>query len=123
MALQSDLMGSGMPAALATLLGNNIATIAGVGTAQTGAAKINSSMVALTTASSQTAFIFNSAATLSRLYFIYNSSSTTALLYPGVGGTILGSAQNASYSLTQNRQVLIWHFSSLLWIPLLGAAS
>lgn len=121
MAMISDLMGLGMPGPLASLLGNTPTTIAGVGTSQAGAAKLNASMVQLTTGSGQTAFIFNSAASLSRLYFIYNSSATTALLFPGVGGTIVGSSQDASLSLAQNKSVMVWHYSSLIWVPLISA--
>lgn len=121
MALQTGLMGLGMPAELATLLGNNTATLAGVGTAQTGATAISASMANLTTSSGQTAFIFRSTASITRLYFLCNTTATTALLYPAVGGTIQGSAQDASFSIAQNKACLVWHFSSLLWIPLLSA--
>lgn len=121
MALQTNLVGLGMPAELATLLGNNTSTVAGVGTSQAGAANLTSSMANLTTGSGQTAFIFRSTASITRLYFLCNTSATTALLYPAVGGTIQGSAQDASFSVAQNKAVLVWHFSSLLWIPLLSA--
>lgn len=121
MALVSDLMGTGVPAATATLLGNIPSTIAGVGTTQSGAAQITSSMAALTTASSQTAFVFRSTATITRLFFIYNSSATTALIYPQSGGTIVGLSQDAAFSLAQNKSALFWHFSSLVWVPLLTA--
>lgn len=123
MALQTGLMGLGMPAELATLLGNNTSTVAGVGTAQAGAANLTSSMANLTATSGQTAFILRSTASITRLYFLCNTSAgaTTALIYPAVGGTIQGLSQDAAFSLAQNKSAIIWHFSSLLWIPLLTA--
>lgn len=121
MALQSDLMGVGMPAALATLLGNTPGTLAGAGTSQTGATQITSSMAQLTTSSGQTAFVFRSTATITRLFFLYNSSSTTALIYPQSGGTIVGLSQDAAFSLAQNKCVIFWHWNSTTWVANLTA--
>lgn len=121
MALQTDLMGLGMPGPLANLLGNATGTIAGVGTAQATAAILTSSMAKLTTGSGQTAFVFRSTTTISRLFFLYNSSATTALIFPPVGGTIVGQSQDASFSLAQNKSVIFWHFDTNTYVALLTA--
>lgn len=121
MALTASLMGLGMPAELASILGNTPATLAGVGTAQTGATSLSSSMANLTTSSGQTAFVLRGTSSISRIFFLCNTTATTALIFPQAGGTIQGLSQDASFSLAQNKSCLIWHFSTLLWIPLLSA--
>lgn len=121
MALTTDLVGLGMASELASRLGNTPATIAGVGTAQTGAAQLTSSMANLTTTGGATAFVFRSTTSLTRLFFLCNTSATTALIYPPSGGTIQGGAQDAAFSLAQNKSAIIWRFSTTLWIPLLTA--
>lgn len=121
MAIVTDLMGLGMPGPLATLLGNTPGTIAGVGTSQATGALINSSMAQLTTTGGATAFTFRSTTTISRLFFLYNSSATSALIYPQVGGTIIGLSQDAAFTLAQNKSVLFWHWNSTTWVANLTA--
>lgn len=100
MALVSDLTGLGLPGALALKLGNTIASVAGVGTTQTGAAPIKGGVVLATPTSSNTAFLLDSLASATRLSFFYNqSSSQTALIYPPTSGTINGGAANAALSV------------------------
>lgn len=121
MAQSKDLMGLGLPAELAALLGNTPATLAGVGTTQAGAQVLNSSMAQLTTSSGQTAFIFRSTSSITRLFFMFNTTATTALIFPPVGGTIQGQSQDASFSIAQNKGAMFWHFSPLVFVPLLSA--
>lgn len=121
MALTSDLVGLGMPGEVARLLGNIPATLAGAGTSQAAGTRISSSMAQLTTTGGATAFVLPSTASITRLFFLCNTSSTTALIYPQVGGTIQGASQDAAFSLAQNKSVIIWHFSTLIWVPLLTA--
>lgn len=121
MALSVNLIGLGMPAALAQLLGNTPATLTGVGTAQTGAAQITSSMAQLVTSSGQTAFVFRPTVSITRLFFMFNTTATTALIYPAAGGTIQGASQDAAFSIAQNKGALFWHFSPLIYVPLLSA--
>lgn len=102
MALTSDLMGLGTPAAVAAKLGNVITTLTGNGTTQTGATLINGSVAQLTTSGGNTAFILPSAPALSRLFFIWNITSTTALIYPPVGGNINNAGANTAISIPQN---------------------
>lgn len=121
MALVSDLMGLGMPGPLATLLGNTPGTLAGTGTAQTGATQITTSMAKLTTTGGATAFVFRSTSTITRLFFLYNSSATTALIYPPSGGTIVGLSQDAAFSLAQNKSVIFWRYDANTFVANLTA--
>lgn len=120
MATRSDLMGSGMPAQLATLLGNTPASITGVGTTQATGATLQS-MASLVTTGGATAFTISANTSLSRLYFVFNGSSTTALIYPPVGGAIGGGATDAAFSLVQGKSVLIWRFSTNVFPAILTA--
>lgn len=103
MATILDLMGLGMPPALAANLGNTPATVAGVGTAQSGAGVINkeNSVTLLTTSGGATAFILPNLLSLGRPFYIWNTSATTALVYPPVGGNINGVGANTAISLIQ----------------------
>ena len=94
-------MGLGMPPALASRIGNNPASIAGVGTTQTGAAALTNGVVLLLTpTASNTAFILNSATSTGRPLYLWNASSSQgALIYPPTGGTINGGSVNASISI------------------------
>lgn len=100
MSTTADLMGLGLPPALASRLGNTPATWAGAGTTQTGATVTNSSLSLLVPASSNTAFILPLAASTGRPFYLWNTSATiTAVVYPPVGGTINGAAANAAVDL------------------------
>lgn len=120
MATQTDLMGLGMPGALATVLGNQPTTIAGIGTTQAGAAALRS-MAALTTAGGATAFVIPAGTSLSRLFFLNNTSSTTALIFPPSGGNFNTGSTDASISLAQNKSMIIWRFSATQFFTLLTA--
>ena len=121
MALQSDLMGSGMPGALARLLGNTPAVLTGVGTSQAGATLISSSMVDLVTAGGATAFVFSANTSLTRLFFVCNTTATTALIFPPSGCAINNGSNDASFSVAQNKTVLFWRYSTTKWRALLTA--
>jgi uncharacterized protein (DUF111 family) len=117
----SDLMGLGIPAAPANLLGDEIATLAGVGTAQSGAGAIGSGFTKLTTASGQTAVVLPSNAPLLRSYSVFNSSATTALVFPPSGAAINGASADASYSLAQNKMAQFFRVGALEWRCVISA--
>ena len=122
MSTTADLMGSGMPAALANRLGNTPVTQAGAGTI-TGATAtlIQGHLTNATTASSQTAFIFNSAASLGKEFYFFNSSATTALVYPPAGGNLNGGSADASFSVAQNKLAMFIRLSTNNWAVILTA--
>lgn len=121
MSTVADLMGLGMAGPLAGRLGNTPATQAGAGTTNTGATSIQTSVTNATTASSQTAFIFNSGASLGRPFYFFNSSATTALVYPPVGGNFNGGSTDASFSVAQNKMCIFIRLSTNNWCTNLTA--
>lgn len=124
MALAVDLMGVGLPQEQATRLGTSaLTTIAGVGTAQSGAAAIPESVnnVLATTAGGATAFVLPSTAAIDDAYSVVNSSSTTALVFPPSGGSINAASADASVTVAQNLGRIFIRKSSTRWISFLTA--
>jgi hypothetical protein len=113
----NSLIQVGMPDQLSNRLGNTLRTIAGVGTAQTGAASItpNSNCVMGTTAGGATAFVASTGWQVGDSFVFFNTSATTALVYPQSGGAINGGSTNASISVAQNTGVELLKTSSTAW--------
>lgn len=100
MSTTADLMGLGMPPALADRLGNNPSTVAGVGTTQTGAAAIKRGVVLATVTSTNNSFVLSSGTSTGAVLWFYNTSaSQTAYVFPPSGGTINGGAANAGVAI------------------------
>jgi len=124
MSLAVDLMGVGLPQEQATRLGfSALTTIAGVGTAQVGAAAIpgQTNNVLATTAGGATAFVLPSDAELEVPYFVTNSSATAALIFPPSGGAINAAAADASVSIAQNLARIFIRKSATRWVSFLAA--
>lgn len=124
MSLATDLGGVGMPMEQALRLGTSaLTTIAGVGTAQVGAAAIPllTNNVLATTAGGQTAFVLPAAAEIDVPYSVVNSTATAALVFPPSGGAINAAATDASVSIAQNLGRIFIRKSSTRWISLLTA--
>jgi len=129
-AITTDLMGSGMPAALAALVGLlPAATIAGSGTAQkTDSAAVtaanllpNQGIVNATTAGGATALQIPSTMPLGACIVLNVTTSTTALLFPPDAGTINGGSANASVNVAQNKPTLIFRLTSVIFVAVIGA--
>jgi hypothetical protein len=124
MSLAVDLMGVGLPQEQATRLGYSaLTTIAGVGTAQSGAAAIPNfvNAVLATTAGGQTALRLPSDAELNVPYLVVNSSATAALVFPPSGGAINAASGDASVSISQNLGRIFIRLTSTRWISFLTA--
>jgi hypothetical protein len=120
--LGSDMMGLGMPAALANLTGESIpAPVAGATTAQATATPLTGTINQVTTASGQTAVLLPSTQPLGTAVHVYNSTSTAALVFPPVGGNINEGATNASFSVAQARTASFVRVSATKWIVQYGA--
>jgi hypothetical protein len=122
-ATDDALTGLGMPAQMAALVGATTQTaLAGVGTAQTGAALIKSKSVELIPTGGNTAYILNTFG-LNEPVFLFNNaaSAVTALVYPPVGGTIQGGSSNASFSIAQDKGVWMWQYKRNAWAAVLTA--
>lgn len=113
--LKSDLTALGMPPELADRLGLEIATVAGVGTSQSGAAAITKPITLGTTSGGQTAFVLPADAELLEEFEFTNTSATAALLFPPSGGAINGGSANASISVAQNQSVRLRRVSTTSW--------
>lgn len=129
MATTADLMGLGMPAALAGRLGNNVTALAGIGIVQTGAAAIKTGVTVAAPTAGNTAFILDSTGATTRIYFFWNASaSQTAIVFPPSGGNINGGAANASVSVAPLSGVIFQLSSGSgvpaeVWWALFGGAS
>lgn len=121
--LANELMGLGLPARQAVALGYLATTVAGVGTAQSGAGVIptDSTGVTATTASGQTALILPSDAPLWQEYVVYNSTATAALVFPPSGNDINAAGANASVSIAQNLSRRFIRVSATHWVSYLSA--
>lgn len=110
---------------LANRIGNTLRTIAGVGTAQTGAATItpNSNCVLGTTAGGATAFVTSTKWQVGDSFLFFNTSATAALVYPQSGGAFNGGSTNASISVAQNTGVELLKTSSTAWRAIASSAS
>lgn len=117
-----NLMGTGLPAIGALAInGSNVNTVAGIGTAQTGAASMGTADVILgTTTAGQTAFLLPDMNVGEEIKFI-NTSSTAALLFPVSSASINGGSANASFSVAQNRPVSIIRTSATAFWALYSA--
>lgn len=122
MSLAQDLSGIGMAPEQAVRLGFSVlTTVAGVGTAQSGAAAIHVNNILATTSAGQTAFVLPSSAELEVPYIVTNSTATAALVFPPTGGTINAGAANASVSIAQNLARIFIRKSATRWISFLAA--
>lgn len=121
--LNTDLMGLGFSWPQAERLGViNPSTVAGVGTAQSGAAALaGSTFVQGTTASGQTAFVLSSTYPLWREFYFYNTTATAALVFPPSGGAIDNGSSDASVSVAQNRGRMFIRTGTNSWISFYGA--
>lgn len=116
----ADLMGLGMPAPLASRLGNTYAALTTTGTSSTTAASITQALTALTTASSQTGAILPSAASIGRPFYVTNLTATGGVVYPPSGSTFNTSA-STSYSMAQYNTAIFIRLTSTSWAVMAGA--
>lgn len=114
------LTGAGMPPLQAQLVGNTVATVAGIGTTQGAAAPLLNNVSLLTTAGGATAFVISTIWAIGDSITVFNTTSTAALIFPPSGGNINGGSTDASVSLAQNNAATYLRVSSVEWIT--GAA-
>lgn len=122
-ALAVDLIGSGMPALLASQLGTTIVSITGVGTAQGGSSPrvFGGNVCLLTTAVGATACTIDSAMAVGDVAEVYTITATTGLLFPPTGCTIDQGSANASVSIAQNRGRQVRRVSTTAFVTIYGA--
>ena len=119
----SKLIGMGEAPGLAKLVGNTVQSLAGVGTAQTGAKAIAVNNALLTTAGGATAFVLSDIWGIGDEVTVFNTSATAALVYPPSGGAFDGGSTDASVSLAQNVDRTFIKTTATAWRSTTGAAS
>jgi len=95
--------------------------IAGVGTAQSGAAALPGAINIVSAASGQTAFVLPSNYPLNCPLYIINTSAVAGVVYPASGGSINGGSANASKALSANDTSVFIQYGTNLWGSALGA--
>lgn len=122
MSTVADLMGLGMPGALASRLGFTPTTLTTTGTSATTAAAITTKLTILTTASSQTGAILPATASLGGIFIVTNPTATTGIVYPDSGGTINGgTATTGGQNIAQNKTIIFVKVAALTWVSVLTA--
>ena len=120
--LGSDMMGLGMPSALANLMGETIpAPVAGATTAQATATPLVGTINQVTTSAGQTAVLLPSTQPMGTAIQIYVSTATAALVFPPSGCNINEGAANASFSVAQARVASFVRVSATKWLAQYGA--
>lgn len=121
----SDLMGVGMPFPQALRLGWQTGTLTGAGTAQGGSSPtvLGGFVYRATTSSGQTAVTLGDTAQFppGDQAIIHNTTSTAMLLFPPSGGNINGGSTDASFSVAQNKPVIITRYDATRFIVVLSA--
>lgn len=130
-ALLSDLMGgAGAPAALASLLGEEIIAVTASGTAQLTRAQalaagnsLGMGFNTVTTSGGNTAVQILDSFPVGRSTFVNVTSATSAVVYPPDGCTIQGGSTNAAITVAQNSPVQIFRTSRTAFIGLTAVTS
>ncbi len=114
MSTTADLMGLGMPAALAARLGFNPTALTATGTSAGTAATIQSKMVKVFGAASQTGAIIPDTLSIGGVMYIAcdHSSTASAVIYPPTGATI---TNGSSVTLAADKNMIVWRYSTTLF--------
>lgn len=100
MATEQDLVGLGMPPALADLLGITPQSVTGAGTTQGTAAAIYNELALITGASSNTGAILPATAKVGVPYILASIGGTAAKIYAPVGHTLNGVASSTGLTFS-----------------------
>lgn len=106
MALKSELMAGGMPAALANRIGADAVAHLTPGADAQGTTTVVATTTILDTASAGSVTLPN--ATPRGIWAIMNNSGNTQKIYPAVGETINAIAANSAFSLTSAKSCILY---------------
>lgn len=115
-----NLIGMGVPPLLAQNTGNTPSALTATGTAQGTAATIKSTLVEITTASSNTGAILPADALMGTPYWAYNVAAPTAVVYVP-SGHYLNGTQNAGLSVATNKAAVLIQYKKGYWASILTA--
>src|ERR1700722_12761955 len=105
MALQTDLMGTGVPYNAASLLGYAPQTVAAAGTTQTTAAAVQSKLIEMTATGSDGIILGN--ADQGTAVYVYNSSGSNGTVYVPVGHTLNNTLNGSLVVATHKMAVFV----------------
>lgn len=116
MSTDADLMGLGMPAALASRLGNSVVTVAATGTTSGTAAALSGGHTFVISAadSSHTGVILPAGGSIGEAVTLTVTSTQGVTVYPPTGATFNTSA-STTLSLAQFKTALITRLSTILY--------
>jgi hypothetical protein len=118
MALQTDLMGTGMPWPQADKVGYNPQTVAAAGTTQTNAATTTSKLIEMTATGSDGIILGN--VDQGTPCFVYNSSGSNGTVYVPVGHT-LNNSLNGSLVVASHKMAMFVQYKNKFWGSILSA--
>lgn len=124
MAYAKEIMGGGLSAGQAQAIGGQYNGIVALGSAQSDAAPLTSSL-SVVTAADGTKGVILPAGQVGDAVTIFNNSASTLKVYPPSGaaiavvGTGVGSANSAHSALTYKTVTYIC-FSSTQWVPMIS---
>lgn len=127
MALVKDLMGVGIQAEAANLLGFTSGAVAAAGSSSDSAAtaigKANTFPIVTVASGSANGVKLPADAELMQPYVIVNISSTAGVIFPPTGGSINGdTTTSGSVPLTARGTTICWRYSATGWAAVGGAA-
>lgn len=114
------LMGHGMPAQLADLIGAQPHALTTAGVAQGTATTIKSKNTELVTAGGATGAILPSTAGINDAYFVTCPTATSGVVYVPSGHSLNGSL-NAGLTIAQNKAAILYQYKRTLWASILTA--
>lgn len=123
MAKDTDLIGLGMAPALGALDGYQIGAVTAAGTSSTTATDLGTnSLVAITTASSQTGVRLNASTPLGKPIVVNCLTSDSAVVFPPANGTINGgTATTGGLTVAQTKTAIFWRNDATKWFAILTA--
>lgn len=118
MALNTDLVGLGMPDALARRVGmpTQIASTAAGSNAATATVLSAQTRIANMTATGADGIRFNDNMPLNTPHYVYNSSGSTGKVYAPTGGNLNGGSTDAGLSLTTLKVAMFLRLTTTLVI-------
>lgn len=114
------LMGVGVPAQQASVIGSDYTALTCTGTTQGAAAPVLSKMVELTAAANETGTILPAGANVQEEYNFFNPSATSAVVYVPAGHYLNGT-QNAGLTIAQDKAAKLWQYKPSHWTSILTA--
>lgn len=113
---QTDLVGLGLPAQLAAVLGNQAAAVTAAGTTQATATAIMTHLAIVTAAGGATGAILPSGALVGTPYYVTSLGATAPVIYCPVGHT-LNAVSNGGCTFSASPGTLIFmKTGSTTWV-------